>query len=138
MDIARLRRVVARGRRISVALAIALVAAQGASLAHFALVRHAICPLHGDLIHLDEGRHEARVGNAINAAVPGLYGSKESDQDRDEHCSVVGVRREVALPAGSGAVLAEDVRPAGEALTAAWVPVSETRFRIAPKQSPPV
>jgi hypothetical protein len=137
MGIARLRGDVARGRWVPAALAVALVAAQGASVAHFSIVKHAICPLHGELIHPGAEPHEALAVHATNGTEPGLFGSDDSDAFRDDHCSVVGVRREVALPTTSSMVLPQDVRPVGTPLTIAWVPTAETRFRIAPKQSPP-
>jgi hypothetical protein len=139
MGIARLRGDVARGRWAPAALAVALVAAQGATIAHFSIVKHAICPLHGELIHPGAEPHEAPAVQATHRAdtEPGLFGADDSDAFRDDHCSVVGVRREVALPTASSPVLPQDVGPVGTPLTIAWVPTSETRFRIAPKQSPP-
>jgi hypothetical protein len=138
MRFSRLRREVGRGRWLSAALAVVLVAAQGASLAHFAIVRHAICPVHGELIHPGSEPHSPPAVHATRAPGPALYGSaQDGDAARDDHCGVVGYRREVALPTISSAILPEDVRPVGTPMTLAWAPTSETRFRIAPKQSPP-
>ena len=138
MRISRLRRDVGRGRWLSAALAVALVAAQGASLAHFALVKHAICPLHGELIHPDADRHGSAAVHPSNGRDAALYGSAdESDAFHDDHCGVVGHRREVALPTVSSAILPDDVRLAVTPLELAAAPTTETRFRLAPKQSPP-
>jgi hypothetical protein len=138
MRISRLRREVGRGRWLSAALAVVLVAAQGASLAHFAIVKHAICPVHGELIHPGSEPHSSPAVHATRAPGPAVYGSEQDgDAARDDHCGVFGYRREVALPTISSAILPEDVRPVGTPMTLAWVPTSETRFRIAPKQSPP-
>jgi hypothetical protein len=139
MRISRLRREVGRGRWLSAALAVALVAAQGASLAHFALVKHAICPVHGELIHPGSEAHRSAKAHATRPTGPALFGSdQDGDEAQHDHCGVVGHRREVAVPTISSAILREDVRPVGTPMTLAWVPTSETRFRLAPKQSPPV
>jgi hypothetical protein len=139
MRISRLRGEVCRGRWLSAALAVALVAAQGASLAHFAIVKHAICPLHGELIHPGSEAHRSAKAHATRPPRPALFGSdQDGDAARDDHCGVVGYRREVALPTISSAILPEDVRPVGTPMTLAWVPTSDVRHRLAPKQSPPV
>jgi hypothetical protein len=138
MRVSRLVREVGHGRWQSAALAVALVLAQGASLAHFALVKHAICPLHGELIHPDSEPHAAPVVSAANRAEPALFGSEQDgDASRDDHCGVVGHRREVALTAVTTAVLADAAPAANAPVGLAWAPTSETRFRVAPKQSPP-
>ncbi len=136
MRISRLREV-GRGKSLSAALAVALVAAQGASLAHFALVKHAICPLHGELIHPGSDAHPPPAVHASRASGPALFGSeRDGDAARDDHCGVVGHRREAAVATVSSALQPHDVRPMPAPLALAWSPTSP-RFRIAPKQSPP-
>jgi hypothetical protein len=135
MFLLRVRRDVARGRWLPGMLALALVAAQGAWLAHFALVKHAYCPEHGELVHLDAAPHTA-VG-AHPAKTRGLYAPEEAEQGRHEHCALLGLRREVALPASSSAFLPAYDPPTNVVPGVAWAPSSDTRFRLAPKQSPP-
>ena len=139
MRISRQRREVARGRWLSAALAVALVAAQGASLAHFAIVKHAICPLHGELIHPGSEAHRSAKAHATRPPGPALFGSdQDGNAAQHDHCAVVGHRREVALPSVSSALLRHDVRPVTTPRTLAWAPTSDVRHRLAPKQSPPV
>ena len=137
MRIARLTRDVNR-RLSSAALAIALVAAQGASLAHLAIVPHAICPVHGELVEI-----APHAPITVHPAGPdGRSSMLPSDEGpsafSDDHCAVVGHRRDVALPASPNALLPGNIAAAVSRLDVAGVPVtSEPRFRVAPKQSPP-
>jgi hypothetical protein len=125
-------------RWASAALACALVLAQGASLAHFAIVRHAICPVHGELIHRGSEPHHSQVVDRTHGAGSALFASDlDVDASRDDHCQVVGHRREVALPTVVTGVLPDDARGASAPVALVWAPPSEVRFRLAPKQSPP-
>jgi hypothetical protein len=138
MRVLRFVREVGHGRWLSAALAVALVLAQGAYLAHFALVKHAICPLHGELIHPDSEPQATPVFHAGNRADPALFGSeRDGDASRDDHCGIVGHHREVALPAVTTAVLADAAPAANAPVDLAWALTSKTRLRLAPKQSPP-
>jgi hypothetical protein len=138
MRVAHLRRELFHRRWASAALAVALVAAQGASLAHLSLVRHEICPEHGELIHPDAAPH-AVATQPGDPRRPSAFGVEErAAAFGDDHCTVVGHRRESALPSSSDVIVPGEVAPATVCLELAWAPAaSEPRFRVAPKQSPP-
>src|SRR5690242_18775471 len=111
MHVAHLRRELFDRRWASAALAVALVAAQGASLAHLALVRHEICPEHGELIH-DAAPHAVAV-HPGDPRRPSAFGLEEGAAAfSDDHCTVVGHRRESALPSSSDLILPGEVAPA--------------------------
>lgn len=135
MSLLRVRRYLAHGRWLPAVLALALVGAHGISLAHFALVQHAYCPEHGELIHPDAAPHAH--ASAHPTKTPGLYASEEVEQGGHEHCALLGHRREVALPTNSSALLPAHEPPANVVAGGAWAPSSDARFRLAPKQSPP-
>jgi hypothetical protein len=117
------------------AVALALLAAQGAGLAHFALLRHAYCPEHGELIH-PESAPQADVSRGPSSA-PGLYGSKLDRSHGHEHCILSGLRREAIL-ASRSAPVAVVPECSGDREPATLPAFSSTpRFRLAPKQSPP-
>jgi hypothetical protein len=136
MLLARSRRDVTHGRWLPALLAVALVGAQGAALAHFAIVRHAYCPEHGELIHPDAERHAPAASHA--SKLPGLSASDEEGRGHEhEHCILRGHRREASLsaPAATALITAERHAPVLAAVAAA--PAASPLFRLAPKQSPP-
>ncbi len=126
----------AHGRWLSALLALALAGAQGASLAHLAIVKHAYCPEHGELIHPDARPHAS--ASAPRPTTPGLYASEEEAHAHGhDHCILSGQRRDVALAARTTAVPIDGARQSDVAPGLACVPASNPRFRLAPKQSPP-
>jgi hypothetical protein len=136
MSLSRARRDVARSRLFSGLLALGLVGAQGASLAHFALVKHAYCPEHGELIHPDA---EYRAPSAErHSSKPGLYAAEAAEREHGhDHCALAGHRRDSALPARTATSLIQADHRSAVAPDLASVPPSLPRFRVAPKQSPP-
>jgi hypothetical protein len=135
MSLARTHRDFARRRRLPAALALALIAAMGAEPAHFALTKHAYCPEHGEFIHPDAAPHEGTTGPRSDA--PELYASHGEQHHGHDHCVVTGERRKAVLPSRASAVIQVPDRPADVDERPLWAPLSTSRFRIAPKQSPP-
>jgi hypothetical protein len=136
MGTARQSRLHLHGRWLPAALAVALIAAQGTIVAHFALARHVLCPENGELIH-PEG---APLGSADAhpAKLPALNATQASDQGHGhEHCVVVGQRREALTPARTEIVGVDSGQARILPSTNRAAPASEPRFRLAPKQSPP-
>ncbi|HTF89061.1 MAG TPA: hypothetical protein VK843_11675 [Planctomycetota bacterium] len=112
---------------------------------HLLLVRHVVCPAHGELIHADEtcGVPVAGSSHALShdeSSQPGLESDTSRSAPKDEHCLVSILTRTsfVSWSAADGKafILRESVagtvrepsRPA---------PQVELLF-LAPKQSPPV
>jgi hypothetical protein len=127
------------GRGFALALASCVVGAQLSSFAHLLLVKHALCPEHGELIHADErARVDTRGEPALSTAVVARESSAAAALDH-AHCPLAVQRRErVALMAPAALV---SPRPATlEAVLCSRplpsVPQCEL-FRLAPKGSPP-
>lgn len=111
--------------------------------AHLLFSRHAICPEHGEIIHLDEETSSATlvtpVAKTDSAASFSSRTDGQSAGHSHDHCLLISHRREratlslsqislcVATPRVGGAYLPQDVpRPPSIAI-----------FRLAPKNSPP-
>lgn len=129
-------------RRSGAAWAVAaiLAMAQLAGAAHMLLVRHAVCPIDGELVH--PGR---AVGSepapALDLSRPGIASSTLAWADQDHpHCGVADHRRESAVLRAP----VEQVRVPPPATLAPPLPTLGRRasllppYRLAPKQSPPV
>jgi hypothetical protein len=118
------------------ALAVLLIAAQGAMAAHFALVKHEYCPETGGWIHPGAVSHKQAATHEFHP--PGLYAAATDDDAHSEQCALMGVRRDTALPAEASALLPVDEGLTSTLFDAAWALPTNHRFRLAPKQSPPV
>jgi hypothetical protein len=117
------------------------VLGQFAGVAHLLLVRHVACPVHGELMHAaggDAPRFEHVHGEQLHvAAITGV--ETEVDGYHDEHCAVVGHRREQAL------AVSAQVHGVQAVEASAWTPALHTaaiyaglaRYAVAPKTSPP-
>ncbi len=131
------------GRHLTIAIASLTLIAQFSSFAHLLLVRHVICPEHGELIDLDEQDGSAPSRAVAKVAPPGntaIQAMPETPAEQGHnHCPLAFHRREgnilspcsVAavnnLPQSVSSYRVEDTpRPALVAL-----------FRVAPKNSPP-
>jgi hypothetical protein len=124
------------------ALVALCILAQFSSLAHLLLVHHDRCAVHGELIHTaDQHAHAAAdslAGSGAASAFEAAPGS-ESVAD-DEHCTVLGHRREQVTPAVF-ATLVVHLAEAGQSAQAPCVALparSIAGYLIAPKTSPPV
>jgi len=125
--------------RPAAVLASLLVAGQLASATHLLLVRHAVCPLDGELVHTDEaaGQHDT---HARNGRSPGASAAEGQEAHHGhEHCILAAHRRDpatlhdrvVELRTPPRAILA--TLSVDGTTTAARIAV----HRLAPKQSPP-
>lgn len=122
-------------RRLLPALALAtFVAGQLASVAHAALVRHAVCADHGEAVHVSSA--EAAEVPAHRDDTDAVSGSEPAPADDHEHCSVACERRALARP-GSRASIAGHGGDAPRPLRDAQVPPAIAIYRLAPKSSPP-
>jgi hypothetical protein len=135
MPSCRARDCASHARSLRAALAILLVAAQGALAAHFALVKHEYCPETGGWIH--PGAAPRYQVSAHGVLQPGLYSADADEDSHPEQCAVIGVRRDAALPAEASALLPVEEGLTSTVLDTAWALPSSPRFRLAPKQSPP-
>jgi hypothetical protein len=129
-------------RALALAAASCCLLGHGTNLTHFLFVRHAICAEHGDLVHAGEAsRHGTAAHAELAIAAPALQAMPTSEPAHgDEHCAILGDRREHTLrsssqelhaPALTDVVLSAAAR---EAPRVAPIPI----FLLAPKSSPPV
>jgi len=113
------------------------------SAAHFALVQHATCLEHGEVLHLEEGgglaqsqRPEASFTDEriTSASQRGRIG-----HGTEAHCSHASLRRETLMPA-AGYLAAPDLQSeSGRGPTQdQLLPEPVARLRLAPKSSPPL
>jgi alpha-ketoglutarate-dependent taurine dioxygenase len=109
--------------------------------AHLALVPHAVCPEHGELIHVRESTELplSRTDDNPDPRVVSEEGPPSFSALRDNHCLVASQRRERTTLASAALSTPElqlqtPERPAVE-LSARAAP--EALFRLAPKNSPP-
>jgi hypothetical protein len=133
-----------RNSGLALALASATLIAQISSIAHMALVRHAICPEHGELIHPDDlsgsaaaPKTLAKTTNPADLAIqattqfPAVHGH--------DHCLLASYRRQrIAMAAGTAAVARPFPAAVGNRRMAdAPRPALVALYRLAPKNSPP-
>ncbi|MBN1204813.1 MAG: hypothetical protein JXB05_07810 [Myxococcaceae bacterium] len=115
------------------------------SAAHYALVQHATCLEHGELIHVSEAEAEAhaqpprladsfadvRITRTSQAATP-AHGA-------EAHCSHTLLRREGLMPAAWYLISAEPEAQSSPVLPLEQLhPEPVARLRLAPKSSPPL
>ena len=126
-------------RFAALATGVLLLAGQLSSLAHFALVQHARCAEHGELVH-------ARAEGAPVAAAPtatrgtsALTPAAAEEAHGHDHCVLGVARRSGALLPGRTTPTAPAPRPSGVAARSLATPAapSVALLRLAPKSSPP-
>jgi hypothetical protein len=130
-----------RPHALTSALVAVVVSAQLLGAAHLALVQHAVCWEHGDLVDLPRAGASTAIGSAPHTSRvrPGLEASAsviESPQHR--HCDALARREDSALPPRAELRFIRIELPAGP--LAPVVAVAGARaalLRLAPKQSPP-
>ncbi len=129
-----------RSRHLALPFALLCAMAYMGSVLHFALVQHATCLEHGEVIHVSVGgEHDA--GHAEASFDDERVASKSADVDAhgaDAHCVHAFVRREAPPPAT--VMPSTDVVPVRSAPALAVFrfhaePVA--RLHLAPKASPP-
>jgi hypothetical protein len=123
------------------AISTLLLAAQLATLGHLLIVRHTICPEHGEAIH-SNSPSEAQAMPPTHegtAADPALGGGAPPAEHAHDHCLARANTRErfAVLPAPDstpGPLLAATALPS---LSAVAVAPAVAVLRLAPKNSPP-
>jgi hypothetical protein len=134
-----------RRRLGAAAVATVCLVAQLAIVTHAALVEHVRCPIHGDLIHPGESHehHDLHAAHAPKAAPvddrDAAAPLDERDAEEHEHCIVLGHRREAApgiAPLDGETRESEWLAPPAPASVPRASPIA--RYRIAPKNSPPL
>jgi hypothetical protein len=119
-------------------------AGQVSTLAHLALVKHAVCFEHGEFIHDAEHVHasvtsQASRGSASAHVSLQTRDAEEASTHADEHCTVTAHRREhsVFRAAPSLEVRLAAVAGAAPARHQPQRAFGRTVFHFAPKCSPP-
>ena len=128
-------------RLFRVLATLTIVIGQVAVMAHLDLVRHGICPLHGELIELSKAAPSATEipADVAPLACGRLTAAAQRDQCGDDHCAIVlGVRKAIPTPPSpplSGAIPADvpNTRPVSAARARPQIPT----LLLAPKHSPP-
>ena len=131
-----------RTRRASMrAISTLLLAAQLATLGHLLIVRHTICPEHGEMIHsgLPSQAQTIRPPHQGSAADPALGGGAPPAEHAHDHCLARANPRErfallPALDSMFGPLPAATKLP--PRLAVAVAPAVAV-LRLAPKNSPP-
>jgi hypothetical protein len=127
----------------AVTMLVFALAGQVSTLAHLALVKHAVCLEHGELIHAAEHAQPstARAPTRSESARVLLQtrDGEEASTHADEHCTVTAHRRAQAVfrAAPSVHVRLAAMSPAGLARPQAVRAFGRTVFHFAPKCSPP-
>lgn len=127
------RRLAWRGRVILVAVACLL--GQASTLAHRALVQHAVCAEHGESVHVAAaGPASPAVPSAREAS---LRAALVDEGDQHEHCAAADSR--ASIPRLTPDAASEQVHSRSVALlaTEAGLRVAVPPYLIAPKTSPP-
>lgn len=126
-------------RRCCIVAALLALFLQGSSAGHMLLVEHARCAEHGELIHGDQ-RHGHGPVARDDAGSPSIAGHSDPGSDETHgHCALWSDRRQTVA-----AVPQAQVGLAPVCDVAGWtMPVRQrvhedsSRFRVAPKNSPP-
>ncbi|MEO7037206.1 MAG: hypothetical protein ABI548_24850 [Polyangiaceae bacterium] len=121
------------------AIAVFYIAVQLSAIAHLALVRHAICLEHGELIHSDAAPAPSRTV-AKQSAAPGVRASTGVPPGEEhEHCSVAAHLRHQFLlwdrnyvVDGQAGVLSDVLLADAQSFECAF-----PLYLLAPKNSPP-
>ncbi|MBW1757036.1 MAG: hypothetical protein JRJ80_12810 [Deltaproteobacteria bacterium] len=125
-------------RRVWVLTGLLILFLQGSSSGHMLLVEHARCTEHGELVH-NGAAHQHVAGKHAHSDAPSVHGTPDAGSEQaHDHCTPSVDRRDaigsIADPLTSTRVC--EARR-GFALADAFVATDTSRFRIAPKNSPP-
>jgi hypothetical protein len=117
--------------------AVALLCLLGylAGFLHLALVRHATCPVHDEIIHA--GAAEAVISDVTETA--GVAPVVVEPGHTDDHCLVVATTRRQAAPSGAADQLLAAAPCTVAGSVALYLVVADpiARLLVAPKNSPP-
>jgi hypothetical protein len=124
------------------ALVVLCILGQFSSLAHSLLVHHDRCAEHGELIHTaPRSAHAAADSLGEPSAAPAFEAAPGSQPVADdEHCTVLGHRREQVTPAVFATLVVHvvEAEQSAQAPCIALPATSIAAYLIAPKTSPPV
>lgn len=127
-------------RALASLVALLLTLSSLGQVAHFALVPHAICAEHGELVELSERASHVAASHAEPASNDGTRAAAPEQVSEHDHCQVLARgQREQALPASPAARI---LPPASVAAELAWAPQTAgfprvSALLLAPKTSPP-
>jgi hypothetical protein len=110
----------------------------GSNGAHLLLVEHSRCAEHGEMVHYGEGHHHEASGH-LEPGSPALHGTPDDlPEEAHEHCALSAEHRPALIAIGDSqwSVHVCQVRVDFAPVTA-LVTTDSTRFRVAPKNSPP-
>ena len=125
-------------RRACVLAGLLALFLQGSSSGHMLLVEHTRCTDHGVLVH-NADAHQHVAAEHAHANAPSVHGTPDAGAgEAHDHCAVSVDRRD-ALGSIGPALTSTPVCQARAvfAIADAFVAVDTSRFRIAPKNSPP-
>ncbi|KPK16107.1 MAG: hypothetical protein AMJ62_06875 [Myxococcales bacterium SG8_38] len=126
-------------RRCCIVAALLALFLQGSSAGHMLLVQHSRCAEHGELIHGGEGQGHDPVGRiaAGSAAIGGL--ADPGSDEAHEHCALWSDRRQAvaAIPQTQVGLAPACDAQGCTALVQQRIDEDSSRFRVAPKNSPP-
>lgn len=114
---------------------------QVASLFHAATERHAVCPEHGELVHVSTdsgvlalaGAGDTSPETRAHAGTPTDQGAHDHD-----HCYLCPSSRvQASLPSAETLAAAAPEAHATHGIVATDTPIAAQRYLVAPKQSPP-
>jgi hypothetical protein len=121
--------------RSNVALALLALVVLLTSSLHMALVSHAVCHAHGELVHGDDD-HQRGVERSAHEDEAGPAAST-GDDDEHEHCAGMALEEAVLSEAHPALLAILDALAIQEPHTIAAELSSRRRLLLAPKTSPP-
>ncbi|MFO0726345.1 MAG: hypothetical protein U1E65_21345 [Myxococcota bacterium] len=106
------------------------------SAIHFLVVRHGVCPEHGELTHLKAGAPEGHASQGPARLLTALAGAEHSD----EHCALSAAPPSPSAPRIAGVAQAAEplVTPVVLEPARRLAPQPLPLLALAPKASPPV
>jgi predicted cobalt transporter CbtA len=132
---------VAFARRTALAVLVLFVIGSIASSLHMALVRHAVCAEHGEVVHVAPAAPAPGCDSALHEHDSRQWSSTPSDSsDAHDHCPVALQARERGLAwTPTRAVVQKHGPPLVRTCAPSYAPVPTlSRLFFAPKHSPPV
>jgi hypothetical protein len=114
------------------------VLVQGSSGGHMLLVEHTQCVEHGELVHSGEA-HRHQAADDVEADSQAFHGaSDDGPEEAHGHCALSADHRTALIAIGDSqlATCVYEVR-ADLGPVSAFVATDNSRFRVAPKNSPP-
>lgn len=125
-------------RTLVAALSVLLVGSYVLSSLHFALVRHTLCAVHGELMH-EDAEHADHAAPSVFGSKTGVLTSEIRTHSEHEHCSLpCRIGNDHALLAAHSAQIADNGRDAPGCPASSSPHVALDILQLAPKQSPPL